>query len=204
MVFLPRFYFTLVTAILLALASTLVPNGMAASLVLTLLLTCAVLADVALLPRDALRVKRNVPPILKQAQLFQVELTLINTGESAALFHILDSPPIDFTGAAKTITLRLPPKREVVHPYSLKSYRRGSFVFGAVYYRITGPLGLIQRQGKIDLPQGVQVLPDMTGEGSHDLQLALAGAFHAGRRKAMRRGEGSESAASTRRSATSG
>jgi uncharacterized protein (DUF58 family) len=192
MVFLPRFYFTLVTAIMLALASTLVPDGMTASLVLTLLLTCAVLTDVALLPRDALRVKRNVPPILKQAQLFPVELTVMNTGESTSLFHIVDSPPIDFTGAARTITLRLPPKREVLQTYSLKSYRRGSFAFGAVYYRITGPLGLIQRQGKVDLPQGVQVLPDMSGEGSHDLQLALAGAFHAGRRKAMRRGEGSE------------
>ncbi len=192
MVFLPRFYFTLVIAILLALASTIVPNGMAASLLLTLLLTSAVLADIALLPRDALRVKRSVPPILKQAQLFQVELTLYNKGESAATFQIVDSPPIDFTGAAKMLTLRLPPKREVIQNYSLKSFRRGSFSFGAVYYRITGRLGLIQRQGKIDLPQGVQVLPDMTGEGSHDLQLALAGAFQAGRRKAMRRGEGSE------------
>ena len=192
MVFLPRFYFTLVTAILFALASTLVPNGMTASLLLTLLLTGAVLADIALLPRDALRAKRSVPPILKQAQLFQVELTLVNQGQAAALFHILDSPPIDFTGATKTIVLRLPPQRETVHTYTLKSYRRGSFSFGALFYRITGPLGLIQRQGRIELPQGVQVLPDMTGEGSRDLQLALAGAFQAGRRKATRRGEGSE------------
>jgi len=192
MVFLPRFYFTLVVAILLALASTLVPNGMTASLLLTLLLTCAVLADVALLPRDALRVKRKVPPILKQAQLFEVELTLLNQGDKPAVFQIVDSPPIDFMGASKMTTLRLPPKREIVETYSLKSYRRGSFTFGAVFYRITGPLGLIQRQGKVELPQSVLVLPDMTGEGSRDLQLALAGAFQAGRRKALRRGEGSE------------
>jgi hypothetical protein len=84
MVFLPRFYFTLVAAMLLALSSTLVPNGMTASLLLTLLLTCAVLADVVFIPRDALGVKRNVPPILKQAQLFQVELTLVNQSETAA------------------------------------------------------------------------------------------------------------------------
>jgi uncharacterized protein (DUF58 family) len=192
MVFLPRFYFTLVVAMLLALASTLVPNGMVASLLLTLLLTCAVLADVVLIPRDALGVKRNVPSILKQAQFFQVELTLVNQSETAALFQIIDSPPVDFTGSPKMITVRLPPRREVVQTYSLKSYRRGSFSFGAVFYRTTGPLGLIQRQGKIDLPQPVQVLPDMTGEGSRDLQLALAGAFQAGRRKATRRGEGSE------------
>src|SRR5277367_989959 len=98
MVFLPRFYFTLVTAILLALGSTLVPNGMAASLLLTLVLTCAVLADAVLMPRDALRVKRNVPPILKQSQLFQVELTLLNQGDNEAAFQIVDSPPIEFIG----------------------------------------------------------------------------------------------------------
>jgi uncharacterized protein (DUF58 family) len=192
MVFLPRFYFTLVLAILLALGSTLVPNGMAASLLLTLLLTCAVLADVVLIPREALKAKRNVPPILRQAQLFQVELTLFNQSDNVALFQIIDSPPVDFTGASKLITVRLPPKREIVHTYHLKSYRRGSFTFGALYYRSTGPLGLIQRQGKIELPQSVQVLPDMTGEGSRDLQLALAGAVQAGRRKTTRRGEGSE------------
>src|ERR1700677_3465958 len=127
MVFLPRFYFTLVAAMLLALGSTLVPNGMAASLLLTLLLTCAVLADVVLIPREILRVKRNVPPILKQAQLFQVELTLANQSDAAAVFEIIDSPPVDFTGSARMISARLPPRKETVQTYSLKSYRRGSF-----------------------------------------------------------------------------
>jgi uncharacterized protein (DUF58 family) len=192
MVFLSRFYFALVTAILLALASAWVPGGLTTSLLLTLFLTCAVLADVVFIPRDALRVKRNVPSILKQAQPFQVELTLLNQGETAAVFQIVDSPPVQFTGAPQMITVRLPPRRETVETYSLKSYHRGSFAFGAVFYRSTGPLGLIQRQAKIELPQQVQVLPDMSGEGSRDLQLALAGAFQAGRRKAARRGEGSE------------
>jgi uncharacterized protein (DUF58 family) len=53
-------------------------------------------------------------------------------------------------------------------------------------------LGLIKRQGKIDQPQEVEVVPDLTGEGSHDLQLALAGASRAGRRRSPLRGEGRE------------
>src|ERR1019366_904970 len=97
--------------------STLVPNGMAASLLLTLLLTCAVLADVVLIPRGALRVKRNVPPILKQAQLFQVELILVNQSETAVPFQIIDSPPLDFTGSPKMIAVRLAPRREIVQTY---------------------------------------------------------------------------------------
>src|SRR5476649_788045 len=123
MVFLPRFYFTLVPAILLELASTWVPNGMTTSLLLTLLLTYAVLADTVLIPRDALRVKRNVPAILRQSQLFQVELTLLNQSETNAVFEVVDSPPVDFTGSPKTITVLLPPRREIVQTYSLKSYR---------------------------------------------------------------------------------
>jgi uncharacterized protein (DUF58 family) len=192
MVFLPRFYFTLVVAILLALASVWMPHGMEMSLLLTLLLTCAVLADVVLVPREALRVKRHVPPILKQSQLFNVELSLLNQSDRPGLFHIIDSPPIEFTGTEHRFTIRLAPRKETVHAYTLKSYRRGSFAFGAICYRITGPLGLIQHQGKLELPQAVQVLPDMSGEGSRDLQLALAGAFQAGRRRSPRRGEGSE------------
>jgi uncharacterized protein (DUF58 family) len=192
MVFLPRFYFTLVSAILLALASTWIPDGLDASLLLTLFLTCAVLADIVLIPRGALRVKRNVPSVLKQAQSFQVKLTLFNPTETAAVFQIVDSPPVEFIGAPKVLIIPLPPRQEIIQTYELKSYQRGNFNFGSVFYRIKGPLGLIQRQGKIDLPQQVQVLPDMTGEGSRDLQLALAGAFQVGRRRAARRGEGSE------------
>src|SRR6202453_4354818 len=192
MVFLPRFYITLVIAMLLALASMSFPGGMTASLWLTLILTCATLADMVLIPRHGLRVKRTVAPILRQSQVFTVELSLFNQAEATASFEIVDTPPVEFTGAARMISLRLPPKTEVVKSYTLKSFRRGDFSFGAVFYRITGPFGLIQRQGKIDLPQSVQVLPDLAGESSRDLQIALAGAFHAGRRQALRRGEGSE------------
>jgi len=192
MVFLPRFYYTLVIAILLALASTWVPNGLATSLLLTLLLTCAVLADIVLIPQDALVVRRKVPPMLRQAQPILVELTLLNPSDTALSLDVIDSPPVEFTGSAQAIILRLPPKQETIQTYSLKSYQRGSFAFGAVFYRATGPLGLVQRQGRIELPQQVQVLPDISGEGSRDLQLAMAGAIQSGRRKSARRGEGRE------------
>jgi uncharacterized protein (DUF58 family) len=192
MVFLPRFYFTLATAILLALVSSLLPFGLTLSILLTLLLTCAVLADIVFIPRNVLRVQRHVPAVLRQAQVFQVELKLLNQGEYAAWFHIIDSPPADFIGPTRSIVQRLPARQEVRRSYPLKSYRRGSFEFGAVFYRVTGPLGLIQRQEKAVLPQRIEVLPDLRGENSRDLQLALAGALRAGQRNSPRRGEGRE------------
>ncbi|HUB68608.1 MAG TPA: DUF58 domain-containing protein [Candidatus Methylacidiphilales bacterium] len=192
MVFLPRFYFTLVMAILLALASVNLPESMTASLAVTILLTGAVLADAVFIPAGTLRVKRTVPSILRQSQPFTVELTLFNQAERTAAFEVIDSSPGEFAGSPKIITRRLPPRREIIQTYTLRSYRRGIFDFGAVFYRVSGPLGLIQRQGRIDLPQRVQVLPDLTDESSRDLQLALAGALQAGRRKSPRGGEGSE------------
>jgi uncharacterized protein (DUF58 family) len=192
MVFLPRFNYALVAAILLALASPWIVGGLTPALLLTLLLTGAVLADILFIPREALRVTRDVPPILRQAQTFSVELNLANRGENAAAFQIVDSPPSDFTGERHPIPLRLRPGETAQRVYQMKSYRRGRFDFGAVFYRIEGPLGLIQRQGRIELPQQVEVVPDLTGEGSRDLQLALAGATQAGRRQTRRRGEGRE------------
>jgi uncharacterized protein (DUF58 family) len=192
MVFLPRFAYALVVAILLALASPWMPGGLTPALLLTLFITGAVLADILYIPREALRVTRRVPPILRQAQPFSVELNLSNLGESSASFEIVDSPPADFTGERRPIALRLRKNETATRAYHLRSYRRGSFGFGAVFYRIAGPLGLIQRQGKIELPQQVEVVPDLTGEGSRDLQLALAGATRPGRRRSPRRGEGRE------------
>lgn len=192
MVFLPRFYFTLVMAILLAFASTSIAGSLASSVLVTLLLTGSVLADIVFIPRDVLKVKRKVPPMLRQSQAFEVELTLLNSSNTPLSLQVIDSPPTSFTGSRKVIVLRLKPGQEIRQTYILKSYHRGNFEFGEVFYRVTGPLGLIQRQEKINLSQSVQVLPDMTGEGSRDLQLALAGALQAGRRKSLRRGEGRE------------
>ena len=192
MVFLPRFYFTLVVAMLLALASTGWGVAMDASLLLTLVLTGAVLIDVVLISLEPLRVQRKVPPILRQSQPFQVELALHNPSDKAGWFELVDSPPGEFAGEPPTIRVRLPKRETVTQSYTLKSHRRGRFTFGALFYRITGPLGLIQRQEKIELPQEVEVVPNLTGDGSRDLQLALAGAIQAGRRNATRRGEGNE------------
>jgi len=192
MIFLPRFAYALVVAILLALASPWMPGGLTPALVATLLITGAVLTDILYIPRDALRVTRNVPPILRQAQPFQVELALTNRADKTASFQIVDSPPADFTGGRRRIALRLRPAESTTCVYEMRSYRRGEFAFGTVFYRMAGPLGLIQRQGKIELPQQVEVVPDLTGQGSHDLELALAGATRSGRRRSPRRGEGRE------------
>jgi uncharacterized protein (DUF58 family) len=192
MVFLPRFYLLLTVAILLALASAWVPSGMALSLCLTLLLTCATLADAVMVPRSALQAHRKVAAVVRQAQPVPVELRLVNLSDRSARFQLADSPPSEFVGVPRVMALRLRPKQETLHTYTAKCYRRGSFAFGPLFYRVTGPLALVQHQGRIELPQPIQVLPDLTGEGSRDLQLALAGAFQAGRRRAARRGEGSE------------
>jgi hypothetical protein len=75
MIFLPRFAYALVAAILLALASPWILGGLTPAIMLTLLLTGAVLADSLYIPRGALQITRSVPPILRQAQRDRAALT---------------------------------------------------------------------------------------------------------------------------------
>src|SRR5260370_24617170 len=103
MVFLPRFYFALAAAILLALSAAWLPGGMILSICLTLLLTGAVLTDIVFIPRAALGIQRRTPLVLRQSQPFQVELKLLNQGEYAASFQVIDSPPPEFSGSIRPI-----------------------------------------------------------------------------------------------------
>jgi uncharacterized protein (DUF58 family) len=191
MVFLPRFYFGLVIAILLALASDWLPGGLDASIALTLLLTGAALVDLVFIPRSPLKVERKVPPFLRQGNPFEVELSLQNLGEHAARFLIVDSPPPEFSTVQPT-ELRLASRRVTPHYYRLKCNQRGRYRFGPVFYRVAGPLGLLQRQGTVEQSQEAVVLPRGIAHGSRDLQLALAGARSVGYRPSPWRGEGRE------------
>ena len=191
MVFLNRFYFGLAIAILLALASNWLPDGLTSSIALTLLLTGAVLIDLVFIPRSPLQVSRKLPAVLRQGQEFDVELRLSNPGEYAGNFLVIDSPPKEFSEVSAA-RLRVPAHQEVSHRYRLKSYRRGSFHFGTIFYRITGPLGFMQRQGSLEQPQDVVVLPDVSARSLSDLQLAVAGSQRTGIRRLPWRGEGRE------------
>ena len=191
MVFLSRFYFGLAVAILLALGSSWLPDGLISSVVLTLLLTGAVLVDLVFIPRSPLRVFRKLPSILRQAQSFEVELCLFNEGEHAADFLIVDSPPTEFP-PVKPVKLRLPAREEISYRYALKGYQRGDFRFGAIFYRVTGPLGFMQRQGVIEQAQDVVVLPDISVRSSSDIELAIPGSHLTGARQSRWRGEGRE------------
>ncbi len=193
MAFLPRFYFTLVTAIVCALASTWLQDALTVSILLTLILTGAVLADVVFIPRNALQVKRHAPGILRQAQTFLVELILYNPTDRAARYDVVDSPPVEFTGENKIFQLRLPAKQEVTQSYQFEKLSSGRIHVRA-RFPIASPGRWASSSGrkKSSCRSMSRSLPDLTGEGSRDLQLALAGAFQAGRRKSPLRGEGRE------------
>jgi uncharacterized protein (DUF58 family) len=73
----------------------------------------------------------------------------------------LDSPPPSFSQPQEK-RLVIPPNGTVSHLYSVISHVRGQFTFGPLFYKIHGPLGLVQRIARVQLPQPVQVVPDLS------------------------------------------
>ena len=167
MTLLPRFYYFLAAAIFCALLSSSWPDGLPVSICLIFLLSGSVIADYINIPAEALQARRDSPSTVQQGQPASVTLHLSNRCPSAATFTLLDSPPTVFT-QPKEKRITLPTKGEAQHTYSILSYTRGEYTFGPLFYKIHGPLGLVQRISQVPLPAPVQVVPDL-GLGQESL-----------------------------------
>jgi uncharacterized protein (DUF58 family) len=161
MILLPRFYYLLALAIFCALSADWLPGGLTLSATVALLLCGAVIADFIFLPVDVLKAKRTVTATAQQSQPFSVSLEMTNLSKKNIRISILDSPPVHCLPALQEADLALPPNGSALHTYSALSHRRGNFHFGPLFYRIYGPLSLIQRVQQIAVPATIQVVPDL-------------------------------------------
>jgi uncharacterized protein (DUF58 family) len=167
MTLLPRFYYLLAAAIFCALLSNSWPDGLPVSICLILLLSGSVIADYINIPAEALQARRESPLTIQQGHIARVTLHLSSRCPSTATFTLLDSPPTVFT-QPKEKRLVLPNKGSIQYSYSILSYRRGEYTFGPLFYKIHGPLGLVQRISQVPLPAPIHVVPDL-GLGQENL-----------------------------------
>lgn len=192
MVFSARFHLMLALAIILALASLWQPQALPMSLIVTAVLLAGAALDIALLQRQPLRVSRTCAEIIAQGRSVTVELTIENRSRQNVRCQLRDSPPVAFTANRAPIDLYLRGRTTHKLRDDIRSYQRGEFSFGPVYYRVAGPLGLAKMQQKLDVPGSVYVFPDVSAEGERDLALSLGSALRVGRRPILSRGEGHE------------
>jgi uncharacterized protein (DUF58 family) len=191
-VFTARFFLLLAITVLLSLAALWQPEGAEISAFLSVFLTACAAIDLLLTPRQALEIKRRIPGVITQGKKQEAFLEIRNRTAKRLYVQLRDSTPFEFVSPPGILSLFLKPHSQATVPYTLLCYQRGEFLFGDIFYRISGPLGLVQRQEKTAAPASLFVFPDVSSSGARDLALSLGTAYLVGRRRHSSRGEGRE------------
>lgn len=192
MIFTPRFFLILALSILLSIASIWQPESVVMSLALTVLLFAATLLDLLLTPRQALAIHRDCAEVLTQGVAVTVRLHLRNRTPQRLRCWVRDGTPSGFAATEEPLAAFLAPQSDTCLEYTVRSYERGLYAFTSIDYRVSGPLGLVQRQESIPDATPVSVFPDISAAGARDLAVNLGSPFLFGRRPLSFRGEGRE------------
>ena len=167
------------------------------ALVWNVALAVCALADYLRTPRpgDALAVQRTADEALSVAAGNDVALRVRNQTPGPLNVLVRDEPPSEFAivaPGARQESVRLAPFASHTLRYTVVPPARGDFFFGDVYARITGPLGLIVRQGKVAARAKASVFPNLRAVGDYQLMLRRANLVRQGTRKTRVMGQGRE------------
>lgn len=123
-----------------------------------------------------------------------IQLHMRNRSPRPAHLWLRDEPPEEFVidEQERILTAVLPPRSSWTGHYQVQPLRRGDYAFGNVNLRWRGPLGLVVRQGKVDLTAPVKVYPNLLDVRRYDLLLRRNRLQEFGLRHARQFGEGTE------------
>ncbi len=121
-----------------------------------------------------------------------IRLHLHNAGLRPATFWVRDEPPIEFELDTRVLAGSAGPRLDWTGTYYLRPVRRGDYAFGDLNLRWLGPVGLVQRQGRVACSGPVKVYPNLLGIRRYDLLLRRNRLQELGLRHARRFGEGTE------------
>ena len=125
-----------------------------------------------------IEIERKAASIFSVGRANSVTLQLHNTSARALHGTVMDDPIADATATGLPGTFELPAHGSAVLRYEITPSRRGKRSLAAVTVRYALPLGLLQKQERVTLPQDVDVYPD----------------FHAARALEMLRRQGRDDA----------
>lgn len=128
-------------------------------------LLCAVIAllDAAAAPDPhALTVERRVPRRVLLGQDVVAELVLRNTGRRAVRGRVRDAWQPTAGAPPERIAVSIPPGEARTSRVPLRPRRRGELTSRFVVVRSDGPLRIAGRQGRLDAPGALRVLPPFT------------------------------------------
>jgi uncharacterized protein (DUF58 family) len=124
-----------------------------------LLLMCGVDALAGRRPR--VEVERRAADILSVGRANVVTIILVNRSDRPISGTVMDDPIEDAAITGLPGLFEIPARGAAQLRYEITPTRRGKRRLGAITVRYALPLGLLQRQERIELPEAVDVYPDV-------------------------------------------
>jgi uncharacterized protein (DUF58 family) len=157
----------------------------------TLLAVAAV--DGFLAPRPAMvAISRHFPAVMPLNAEGRIAWTVTNPINRRLRVAFSDQLAPSLRAGARRVRLSAPPKGRVTAETSLQPARRGRFEPREVVVRVDGPLGLVARQRRRDLPGVLRVYPPFASRKEAELRIERARILEVGLRSARGRGGGTE------------
>lgn len=191
-VFAPRFFTLSCLALLGVLGGSVEPGvGSVAGVALLLLLLMTWLETRVLPGPGALEIDRQVGEKLSLGQSSTVRIRLRNLGRRPLSLLLADTPAEELGPLpdSSQFQVQLAARQSAAVEYQLQPARRGRFVLGPLRVRVSGPLGLVQRQFELPLEQKVRIYPRCGSAGTLMQQKVLE---QTGARRFRLPGQGTE------------
>jgi uncharacterized protein (DUF58 family) len=115
-----------------------------------------------------------------------------NRGPRRAVVHVADELAPSLHAARRRFRLELAPRASATVTTRIKPSRRGRFTPSEVVVRAEGPLGLVARQGRREVPGLLKVHPSFRSRREAALRIEQARILEIGLRSARGRGGGSD------------
>lgn len=145
----------------IALASGFVPGVDLAWVGLDALLVLGCIVDALAGRRARLSAERRVADIFSVGRPNPVAIVVANRSAHVVKGIVADDPLDETTADGLPTAIELPAHGSIEVKYTVTPIRRGKRAFRAVTVRYALPLGLLERQERFELPEEVDVYPDV-------------------------------------------
>ncbi len=178
----------------LAAVRLVLPDGLpgGAWSLAALLLAVAAADLAAAVPPAAVEVRRDVPAVVGLGAEAEMRWHLTNRARRRVRVHVADELAPSLRPARRRFSVALPPRGSATVRSTITPTRRGRFAPTEVVVRTEGPLGLVARQRRRDVPGLVRVYPRFRSREEAELRIEKARILDVGLRSARARGTGTE------------
>jgi uncharacterized protein (DUF58 family) len=157
-----------------------------------LLLTIAVVTLRLAPSPKLLHVRRKFDPVLSVRAANKITVELENEGLEPVKGRIREEPPAGCFASRQEFPISIRPESVVEVEYFLTPTERGSDFFRGTYVRLQCPLGLVERQLKLNTEQPVRIYPNILALRNFELLNQHGRLREIGIRRSRQRGLGTE------------